>query len=488
MAVALEPAILTIFGITGDLAHRKLLPALYNLADSGILPETLRIVGITRSGTTVKELLVSIKKSVEDSGKTCNDITLSWIERAMNVVTMDITDSDDYKKLKSALDEIETDLGVCMQRLFYLAIPSTVFEPVVNRLGEHGLRNGCQHGETESRLLIEKPFGYDLASTETLIATLQQSFNEDQIYRIDHYLAKETVQNVLSFRFENPLFNGAWDKVSVSHIMITAAESIGIEGRVAFYEQMGAMRDLIQSHLLQLLALVTMEEPTAATATAIHTAKEAVFSTMQPPKDNEMDTKTVRGQYTGYKQEIKNQNSKTETYAALEISIDNDRWRGVPMFIRTGKALANKVTEITVVFKDRYGTKRTNTLTLRIQPHEGIVMDLIIKKPGYDKSLQHVQMDYCYEQDDQDSPEAYERVLVDSMRGDRTLFATSQEVLSSWHVAEPVIKAWENDRSPLHIYRKESWGPISANKLVERHGGSWLTDILQICSIHLPKN
>ncbi len=482
----LEPAILTIFGITGDLAQRKLLPALYHLAHDKLLPESFKIVGVSRRGTTVKDVLKLIEESVHSNGSSCDEVTLSWLEQALSIVDMDITKPDEYALLKREIDAIEDSLGVCLNRLFYLAIPSALFGAVVERLGSKDLNTGCQHGVAESRLLIEKPFGYDLESAQSLVKSLRGSFTEEQIYRIDHYLAKETVQNILTFRFENPLFSQSWDKDHISHIMITAAESIGIEGRVAFYEQMGALRDLIQSHLLQILALVTMDKPTEMEADAIHRAKEELLSSLVPPADDKMESETIRGQYETYKKEVSSSHSKTETYAAIKLTADNPKWHGVPMYIRTGKSLKEKVTEVTVVFKDADTPECTNYLTIRIQPNEGIVLNLRIKKPGFESKIENVQMDFCYsEKLGVSHPDAYERVLVDVLRGDKTLFATSNEVLACWRITEPILRAWQTDRQPLHIYKNATWGPEVSDKLLAEVSGEWLTEVLHVCSVHV---
>lgn len=488
-SLALTPAIITIFGITGDLAKRKLLPALYHLAHDGLLPPSTKIVGVTRSGTTVQTILDTIKDSVESSAQVeCSPETLDWLQSAISVITMDVTDHAEYSRLKSELDEIEDAVGVCLTRIFYLAIPSTMFDVVVDRLGKQDLNTGCQHGEADSRLLIEKPFGYDLASAEELIERLQTSFNEEQIYRIDHYLAKETVQNILTFRFQNPLFANAWNADHISHILVTATESIGIEGRVAFYEQIGALRDLIQSHLLQLVALVTMDRPKVMDADNIHAQKENLLNQLRSPRPDRMVEETIRGQYDTYRQEVENDHSDTETFAAIRLSIDNPQWQHVPVLIRTGKAMAKKVTEITLVYSVDDSEAR-NTLTIRIQPNEGIVLDLRIKKPGFDEDVEHVQMDFCYNEKVRAShPDAYERVLVDALRGDKTLFATSEEVLASWRITEPILEAWAAGRCSLDTYQSGSWGPPRADELAENAGTQWLTDALHICSVHGEKH
>lgn len=479
----LEPAILTIFGLTGDLAKRKLLPALYRLAHDEMLPKGFKIVGLSRRGTTVAEVLEVIRVSVNAEGKRCSATTMKRLEEALSIVDMDITQPKEYTRLKKELDSIEDSVGQCLHRLFYLAIPSTLFESVVERLGKADLNNGCQHSVAESRLMIEKPFGYDLESAKELIKTLHKSFKEDQIYRIDHYLAKETVQNILTFRFSNPLFSGAWNHRDISHIMITAAESIGIEGRTDFYETTGALRDLVQSHLIQILSLVTMDEPSNMSSESIHKAKSALMKKIVSPSPDAITVQTIRGQYASYNREVGNTHSQTETYAAIRLTVDNESWQGTPMYIRTGKALASKVTEVTVVFKNDSKPKVFNTLTIRIQPNEGIVLSLHIKKPGYLKKIEDVPMDFCYDEHFGISPPAdYERVLVDALRGDKTLFATSQEVLESWRIIEPILQSWQTDRQPLHTYENDSWGPKVADDLLKEVGGGWMYDDAHHCA------
>ncbi|MEX0919887.1 MAG: glucose-6-phosphate dehydrogenase [Candidatus Saccharimonadales bacterium] len=482
----LSPALLTIFGITGDLSRRKLLPSLYHLAKDGLLPKTFRIVGITRKAMTVDEVLERIKTSVEASGNSCDQEILEWLASIITIIEMDLTKADDYARLKTELDATEDEIGVCLNRLFYLAIPSTIFAPIVEQLGNKQLNTGCQHGTAESRLLIEKPFGYDLASAEELMQMLGKSFDEEQIFRIDHYLTKETAQNIVTLRFENPLFHSTFNKAHIHRVMITAAEEIGIEGRAAFYEQMGALRDLIQSHLLQLLALVAMEQPQSRDTASIHAAKYNVLKNVLSPHPDEMANKAIRGQYQSYKDEVDNHNSNVETFAAIEFAIDNDRWRGVPFFVRTGKSLKEKVTEITLVYNSPDLPDCENYLTIRIQPNEGIVLDLRIKKPGFAEEIEHIQMDFCYhEQIDAMHPDAYERVLVDAIRGDKTLFATRDEVLENWRIVQPILHAWQNNLTPLHVYQNNSWGPEAADTLIKAHGGTWLNDNRNVCSVHI---
>jgi glucose-6-phosphate 1-dehydrogenase len=481
---SLAPAALVIFGITGDLAHRKLLPALYHLAEDNLLPEGFEVIGVTRSGTTVDALLDDIRKCVNDSGEKCDEAVLERFGKSIRVLTMDLSKKAEYAKLKQALNDHEERVGACTNRLFYLAVPSQTFGSISEMLGEAGLTTGCDHKVGESRLLIEKPFGYDLESARELIDQLGKEFSEQQIYRVDHYLAKETAQNILTFRFHNPLFKAVWDSDTISSVMVTAAESIGIENRVAFYEQTGALRDIIQSHLLQLLSLVTMERPDKLDAASIHAKKLELLKAIQPITPDKIAEQTVRGQYQGYLEEVKNHSSVTETYAAIRLEIDTPRWRHVPILLRTGKAMAEKVTEITLTFKD-VETAHQNTLTLRIQPNEGISIELQAKKPGFDDESENVQMDFCYAQNgDGVHPDAYERVLVDALRGDKTLFATSDEVIAAWEVVDDVVRAWAMSGTDLRTYPQGSWGPDAAEELAKKAGTRWISQHLNICPVH----
>lgn len=479
----LAPAALVIFGVTGDLTRRKLLPALYHLAEDGLLPDGFEIFGVTRSGTTTEALLDDIRADVQAGGEVCDESVLKRFGALIHIITMDLGKVEEYTKLKNALDQHELQVGACTNRLFYLAVPSQTFSSIAGMLGAAGLTTGCAHRVGESRLLIEKPFGYDLVSAQELIEALNKQFDESQIYRVDHYLAKETAQNILTFRFSNPLFKSVWDSQVISSVMITAAESIGIEGRVAFYEQTGALRDVIQSHLLQLLALVAMEQPDQMASEAIHASKLALLRAIKPIAPDKVAEQAVRGQYQGYLQEVHNHVSATETYAALRLEVNTSRWRNVPILIRTGKAMAEKVTEITLTFKDS-ADARQNTLTLRIQPNEGISIQLQAKKPGFESESEAVQMDFCYAKTgDGVHPDAYERVLVDALRGDKTLFATSDEVIACWEVVEQVIHAWSMSETGMEIYPQGSWGPAGAEELAGRAGTAWLSQHLNICQV-----
>ena len=474
-----KPVLLVIFGITGDLAQRKLLPALYHLLQDGLIDPRTRIVGITRREITSDEVINPNTLCGLSEGGVCDPQALEQLRGMVQMHQMDLVDGAGYDGLRTFLDELEGKNG-CMARLFYLSIPPNVFAPIVKNLGERGLAAGCGHGEP-ARLLVEKPFGYDLASARELIAETGRQFAEEQIFRIDHYLAKETAQNILAFRFENPVFESIWDAKHIERIEILAAEQIGIEGRGIFYEQTGALRDVMQSHLLQLLALVTMERPNGASDASVHAARLKLFKAIEPlPPREAWRGLVVRGQYEGYALEAGNERSFVETFAALELRVHNARWRGVPIRIMTGKALAEKQTRIDVFFRaaphDRAhvgarspasasGTadaaRPGNRLTFHIQPREGISIDLNVKRPGFERAIETVEMDFRYERsfDRHGHPDAYERVLVDAFRGDRTLFASSAEVLASWRVLDPLVAAWAESPDGLELYRPGSSGP-----------------------------
>lgn len=489
--VAPNNGIFVIFGITGDLAKRKLLPALYQLVETGLLSDKFTIVGTTRRDTTVEDVISDIKSALLAADDVVNDETLAKLRTMMRIVKMSITETADYQRLKTSLEEIEQEAGISLNRLFYMAVPPEMFEPIVIGLGSCQLQEGRALYGAESRLLIEKPFGYDTKSALELIKHLETVFDEESIYRVDHYLAKETAQNILTFRLNNPIFRTVWNRESIDHIMITASEEIGIEGRANFYESTGALRDLIQSHLLQLLALTTMEEPADRSADAIHASKLALLQSITPIQPEQVDSDTVRGQYDTYRNEVNNQESTTETYAALKLAIVNDRWRDVPVLLRTGKALHEKVTEITLVFKSRdLPAADRNMLTIRIQPNEGIVLSVLAKKPSLNEETEIVQMEYCYDKSFVGSkqPDAYERVLIDAIRGDKTLFTTDEEVLASWRIIDAVLRRWSDNSESLVTYKAGSWGPTKeADKLAESAGGEWLTGQLHICPVLPPR-
>lgn len=445
----LEPTILAIFGITGDLAQRYLLPALYHLFKDQLLHEHTEIIGLTRQDLTAEELFDKVELCINEVDNICDPVALQAIQASTQLLQFDPGKPEDYQRLREHLQTIEDRHGVCMNRLYYLSIPPQLFEEAVQNLAAAKLNDSCQHGTAQTRLLVEKPFGHDLASAEELIAITNRAFAEAQVYRIDHYLAKETVQNILTFRRHNPVFADVWNNQHIDAIDILALEQIGIEKRAAFYEGVGALRDVIQNHLLQLLAVTTMEVPEELTSEAVHAGKQRLLQEILPAQP--LDAQ--RGQYRSYRSEVQNPSSTTETYARVKLQIDNERWRGVPMTITTGKAMHEKRTEITITFKDTDGV--ANMLTFRIQPNEGIHLQLQVKQPGFADALADAAMDFSYQQTfgaDSSHPEAYERVLVDAIKGDRTLFATSEEVLASWRIIGPIIAAWQNNDIGLISY------------------------------------
>ncbi len=454
------PAVIVIVGITGDLVKRLLFPSMYRLIKTGLLDENTQIIGTTRQNLTSEEVLKSLTENYSEQDEGANEFLKSHFE----VKTLNPTESADYKSLLERVNQIEAERGVCMTRLYYLSIPAQAFATVVQYLGENGLNGKCPHGNADSRLMIEKPFGYDLESGEKLISDTAKYFREDQMYRIDHYVAKETVQNIIDFRFNNAIFESLWSSHHISRIDITATETLGIEGRKDFYEKTGALRDLIQSHLLALMAVVTMEEPDNLNSDGIHAAKLILLNSVTRIPEDKTNEQSFRGQYETYRTEVENPNSNIETYAAVKLNIESPRWNGVPIIIKTGKSLNAKETLVKVIFKRNYvSLKETlyNSLSFRIQPNEGIGVELIVKKPGLDSELERVTMDFSYNKffAASSSPDAYERVIFDAIRGDRTLFSTSEEVIASWQIVNPILQQWSKNGDGLQMYKDNSNGP-----------------------------
>ena len=462
-----------------------LLPALYHLESEALLPEKFAIVGIFRREPDVDAILAEAKTQILSTQPKVDPAVMAKLKSRIHPVQMDSTDPEHFKRLSDKLSELDTAAGVKLGHLYYLAIPPNIFKQVIGNLASAGL-NRSKPGEPENRILIEKPFGDDFASAQDLISFMSNHFEEDQIFRIDHYLAKETAQNILTFRFNNPLIEGIWSRQFIDHIQITAIEKIGIEGRSAFYEHIGALRDFVQSHLMQLMALVMMEYPEDLTSKSIHKEKLLLLESIEAIAPKHVEDVAVRGQYSGYSDEVGNPGSTTETFAALKLEVSNSRWGGVPVLLRTGKSLAQKATEIAVVFKDR--TRRSiadNLLIIRIQPNEGISLKLLSKKPGFGTEVQPVQMEFCYSGVfDGHQPDAYQRVLVDAMRGDQSLFATSAEVLASWRLLQPILDSWKTSSESPEIYEPGSWGPHCGDVLAGNYGTSWLNNQIHVCPRH----
>ncbi|HSX06030.1 MAG TPA: glucose-6-phosphate dehydrogenase [Candidatus Saccharimonadales bacterium] len=457
-----QPLMLVIFGITGDLAQRKLLPALFQLAKANELPEQLQIMGISRRDVSKDEVYQQLETYV---GNDYDPLVEQHLKDHTEMRQMDLVDKQAYQALLARLQEIEQQLGEGGCRLYYLSIPSQAFTPIIKLLGETGHNAPLAGGSDAPRLLIEKPFGYDLPSARELVAVLGEHFGEGQIYRIDHYVAKETVQNILVFRFRNPLFDSIWNNRHIDRITVVAHEKIDIEGRANFYEQTGALRDFIQNHLLQLLAITTMARPAKLESDDIHAEKLTLLEAIQPIHPNLVAEQTLRGQYEGYRDEVGNPDSLAETFARVKLWIDNEQWTGIPVTLETGKALNEKCTEITICFRQPDSTtEEQNHLVFRIQPSEGITLRLQTKQPGIKNITASADMDLDYGRSFNQRPaEAYERVIVDAIRGDQTLFATSAEVIRSWEIVENVLEQWSHSAEGLVPYAKGSAGPVESS-------------------------
>jgi len=432
----MQPTQLIIIGITGDLARRKLLPAIATIAEAGELPPDFKIIGITRQPITAGAVIGGVHGLSEHRAR--------FLRKHLVMHRMNLEKVADYTALDATLTKLTTQPGT--QRLYYLSIPPQFAQPVVMRLGESGLAK-----VPHTKLLLEKPFGTDLISAEELIAQTKAHFTESQLYRIDHYLAKEMAQNIVAFRANNPLFNHTWNNQFIEKIEIIASESIGIEGRIAFYEQTGALRDFVQSHLLQLAALTLMDVPKQWND--LRAARLAALQALEPPREIDLPHVVVRGQYQGYAEETENPGSATETFVALTLFSSDPKWQNVPVQLISGKALAHKQTEIRVHYK-RFGTAEPNSITLRIQPKESIEVQMWVKKPGYGNHIERLPLHFTYSDHYQALPEAYERVLLDAMQSDHTLFASSDEVLASWRILAPVQRYWQMQNVPLKIYKK----------------------------------
>ncbi|HKX73543.1 MAG TPA: glucose-6-phosphate dehydrogenase [Candidatus Saccharimonadales bacterium] len=432
MTTLTQPTILVIVGISGDLAKRKLLPALSQIASYQAFPKKFKIVGLVRRKLTVEDVLP--------------DGDQEFLRKHLELYELDMTDTAQYVQFAERLKAIEKEFGETAQRLFYLAVPPQVSQPLVDCLGESGLAQ-----VPDTKLLLEKPFGTDLVSAQELIEGIKKHFTEEQVYRIDHYLAKETAQNLVVFRSGNALFKRSWNNNFIERIDIIAAEKISVEGRAGFYEQTGALRDFVQSHLLQLAALTLMELPKAGAWDTIPQKRLHALSQLNMP------TNVVRGQYDGYRSEVGSPKSLVETFVSLTLTSKDPRWWGVPITLTTGKSLNDKASEIRITFK-REDLGEANQLVLRLQPNEGIELYLWAKRPGYERELQHVTLDFSYQQHFAGAalPDAYERVFMDAMRSDRSLFTTSDEVLETWRVLDPIQHSWEMHTDDLIMYKPGS--------------------------------
>jgi glucose-6-phosphate 1-dehydrogenase len=476
-----HPTTLVIFGATGDLAHRKLLPAIYNLAHEGALPEGFNLIGVSRSEMSDDEYRTMARESIQEhSRRPPDDQVLDKLLERVRYVPGSFDVDEVFERLKDELGKFDEEAGIAFNRIFYLSTAPSFFALIVRQLGKHGLH---KHPESDVRVVIEKPFGTRLEEALELNRDLLSVLGESQIFRIDHYLGKETVQNMLAFRFANGMFEPIWNRNFIDYVQITAAEDIGIGRRAGYYDSAGALRDLVQNHMLQLLSLLCMEPPVTFDADEVRDEKVKVLHALEPPSAEAV----VRAQYTsgmaegkevaGYlEEEDVPDGSQTETYVALRLEVDNWRWAGVPIYLRTGKRLARKVTEIAVTLKpvphlafQAEGSVgvQPNQIILAMQPNEGVSISLGAKIPGSRMRIRPVNMEFLYGTSFlSQSPEAYERLILDAMRGDATLFTRNDEVEAQWRIIDPILESWEKGDEPLATYPAGSPGPQEADEIL----------------------
>jgi len=490
---AASPFSIVIFGASGDLAYRKLAPALFSLFCSELLDDNFIILGAARSDFSEADFRKRIRKGVEEFGRFKPSESDRWsdFESRLFYQQLHYDAPDDFRALRERLEKLEKAHGVAPNRLFYLAIPPTIYADVAENLGVAGL--AVQHPGGFSRLIIEKPFGTDLKSAEELNRRIHSVFSEDQVYRIDHYLGKETVQNLLVFRFANAIFEPLWNRHYVDHVQISVLESVAVGYRGNYYDQAGVMRDMFQNHLMQLLALTAMEPPNAWDATQLRDEKVKVLRAVRPlSTPGALRTNTVRAQYRSedgsgptYRQEPGvDPKSETPTYAALTFYIDNWRWQGVPFYLRSGKALAGKTTEIFIQFKEvphllfnsGDADLAPNALSICLQPHEGFHLRFQTKSPGAGMNTRDVDMEFHFSSEfgEKALPLAYERLLLDAVLGDASLFSREDEIMASWRLIDAILQGWASgDGPPLSFYDPGEWGPVAADNMLAASDRAW---------------
>jgi glucose-6-phosphate 1-dehydrogenase len=480
-----DPCILVIFGASGDLTKRKLFPALYSLAYRRLLPDNFAVVGVSRSEETDEEFKERMKEAVQEFGRDAfRDDAWELLAGGMRYVAMDIADPEGEDRLAETLNELDEERETRGNRVYYLATPPGAFPTAAQVVGKRRKTQGW------TRLIVEKPFGHDLESARELQSVITRYFDETEVFRIDHYLGKETVQNMLVLRFANGIFEPIWNRQFVDHIQLTVAESIGIEGRAGYYEQAGAIRDIFQNHLLQLVAITAMEPPIDFTADAVRNEKVKVLRSIHTPGPKSV----VRGQYgrgfiegqevPGYREEPDvDPQSMTETYVAAKLYVDNWRWADTPWYVRTAKRLPRRETTIAIHFKkaphppfEELAAEglRPNVLIIHVQPDEGISLAISVKVPGHGMMIRTVHMDFLYGGAFRTGlPEAYERLILDAMLGDATLFTRIDEVEEQWSLVDAIVAAWARDRPAFPNYAAGTWGPPSADELLHRDGRAW---------------
>jgi len=484
------PSALIIFGVTGDLSRKKLMPAVYDLANRGLLPPGFALVGFARRDWEDQDFEKEVYEAVKQYARTPFDEDV-WRQLALGIrfVQGEFDDDAAFERLKETIEELDRDRGTNGNHAFYLSIPPKSFPQVTEQLRNSGLAE--QHEGHWSRVVIEKPFGSDLKTARELNAVVESVFPPDSVFRIDHYLGKETVQNILALRFANEMYEPIWNANYIDHVQITMAEDIGVGGRAGYYDGIGAARDVIQNHLLQLLALTAMEEPISFNAADLRAEKEKVLAAVKLPAD--LSHSTARGQYSGgwqggekvvgfLDEDGMNPQSLTETFAAIRLDIGTRRWAGVPFYLRAGKRLGRRVTEIAVVFKrapqnlfaeSQTGTLGQNAIVIRVQPDEGVTIRFGSKVPGATMQVRDVTMDFGYGHAfTEASPEAYERLILDVLLGDPPLFPRHEEVELSWKILDPIEEFWAKQGQPEQ-YRPGTWGPQSADDLLARDGRVW---------------
>ncbi|BDR52347.1 glucose-6-phosphate 1-dehydrogenase [Bombiscardovia nodaiensis] len=484
------PSSLVIFGVTGDLAKKKLLPAVYDLANRGLLPASFGLIGFGRRDWSADEFAAFAEENVRAHSRTpFNDATWKQLKEGMRFVKGTFDDAEAFRKLSQTVSELDRDRGTRGNHAFYMSIPPKAFPVVAEQLAASGLSKSAPGAW--KRVIIEKPFGHDLQSAKELDRVVGEVFEPNSVFRIDHYLGKETVQNILALRFANTMFEPVWNANYVSHVQITMAEDMGIGGRAGYYDGIGAARDVIQNHLIQLMALTAMEEPVSFDASDLRAEKTKVLSAVRVPKD--LGLHTARGQYAagwqgsqpvvGYLDEKGiDPKSTTETYAAIRLDVDTRRWAGVPFYLRTGKRLGKRTSEIAVVFKraphlpfDATATRElgANAVVIRVQPDEGVTLRFGAKTPGSAMEVRDVNMDFSYGRSfTEASPEAYERLILDVLLGDPPLFPTTQEVELSWKILDPIEEYWSTLGQP-EPYRAGTWGPAQADRMLAADGHHW---------------